>query len=140
MVGVERYVIDDSLFEISNVKVVDHKTGLITLGLAPELDSECGVIHQKFLADHHLAYWQLIILPVFATVHILIFSGASGGDESPNYKLGNIEDLGTQVNETLESHHQQCRTQIPAEGFKVRNSADGDVSHGPLPPASAEEK
>ena len=103
--------------EVTNVKVVDHQTGLVTQGIIPELDSECGVIHQNFLEANHLTYWQLIILPIFATTYVLIFSGASGV-ESPNYKLGNIKDLAAEVNETLESHHQQLSARIPLKDSK----------------------
>ena len=104
--------------EVTNVKVVDHQTGLVTQGITPELDSECGIIHQNFLEAHHLTYWQLIILSIFATTYVLIFSGASGVDETPNYKLGNIKDLVAEVDETLESHHQQWSTRIPLKDSK----------------------
>jgi hypothetical protein len=93
--------------EVTNVKVVDHSTGLITQGIFPEADAECDRIHQQFLKTNKLTYWQLVILPVFSTAHVVIFSGASGGTESPNYKLGNISDLTTDVTEMLEAHYKQ---------------------------------
>jgi hypothetical protein len=93
--------------EVTNVKVVDRANGLITQGLAPEADAECDRIHQGFLNIHKLTYWQLVILPVFATTHVVIFSGASGGTESPNYKLGNTKDLTADVREMLETHYKQ---------------------------------
>src|SRR4051812_23740723 len=93
--------------EIRDVKVVDHKNGLVTQGLTSELDSQCGVIHQKFLESHELAYWELVVIPIFATIHVLIFSCPAGVNEKPNYKLGNMQDLAVQISETLESHYQQ---------------------------------
>jgi len=93
--------------EVTNVKVVDHSTGLITQGIAAEADAECDRIHQQFLKTHKLTFWQLVILPVFSTAHVVIFSGASGGAESPNFKLGNIKDLTTEVTEMLEAHYEQ---------------------------------
>jgi hypothetical protein len=93
--------------EVTDVKVVDHSNGLITQGIAPEADLECDRIHQQFLKTHRLTYWQLVILTVFSTSHIVIFSGASGGSESPNYKLGNIKDLTADVTEMLETHYGQ---------------------------------
>jgi hypothetical protein len=93
--------------EVTNVKVVDHATGLITQGLAPEADSDCDRIHRQFLKTHNLTYWQLVILPVFSTAHVVIFSGASDRSESPNYKLGNIKDLTADVTEMLETHYKQ---------------------------------
>jgi len=104
--------------EITNVKVVDHKNGLITQGLTPELDSQCGVMHQKFLASHDLTYWQLVVVPIFATIHVLIFSCPAGVDEKPNYKLGNMQDLAVQISETLESHHQQWSSAISPKDSK----------------------
>lgn len=92
--------------EVTTVKVVDHSTGLITQGIAPEADAECDRIHQEFLKTHTLTYWQLVI-PVFSTAHVVIFSGASGGTESPNYKLGNINDLTADVTEMFEAHYKQ---------------------------------
>jgi hypothetical protein len=64
-------------------------------------------MHQQFLKTHKLTYWQLVILPVFSTAYVVIFSGASGGTESPNYKLGNINDLTADVTEMLETHYKQ---------------------------------
>jgi len=93
--------------EVTNVKVVDHSTGLITQGIAPEADAECDRIHRQFLKTHTLPYWQLVILLVFSTSRVVIFSGASGGTESPNYKLGNISDLTADVTEMLETHYKQ---------------------------------
>jgi hypothetical protein len=87
---------------------VDHSTGLITQGIAPEADAECDRIHQQFLKTHKLTYWQLVILPVFSTTQVVIFSGASGGTESPNYKLGKITDLTADITEMLEAHYQQA--------------------------------
>jgi hypothetical protein len=98
--------------EITNVKVMDHQTGLVTQGITPELDSQCGVIHEKFLEAHQLTFWQLVVLPIFATTYVLIFSCASGIDEKPNYKLGNIQDLAAEVTEILELHHQQWSSRI----------------------------
>ena len=98
--------------EITNVKVVDHNNGLVTQGLTPDLDSQCGVLHQKFLETNHLTHWQLVILRVFATTYVLIFSCASGVDEKPNYKLGNIQDVAADISETLESHYQQWSSRI----------------------------
>jgi hypothetical protein len=102
--------------EITNVKVVDHKTGLVTQGLTPELDSGCDAIHQKFLEAHHLTYWQLAVLPIFARPYVLIFSCPSGVDEKPNYKLGDIQDLISEVTETLETHHEQWSLRILPKG------------------------
>jgi len=93
--------------EVTNVKVVDHSTGLITEGIAPEADAGCDRIHQQFLKTHMLTYWQLVIVAVFSTAHVVIFSGASGGAESPNYKLGNVNDLTVDVTEMLETHYKQ---------------------------------
>ncbi len=98
--------------EITNVKVVDHKTGLVTQGITPELDSQCSVIHKKFLETYQLTYWQLVVLPIFTTSYVLIFSCPSGVDEKPNYKLGNIQDLAAEISETLETHHQQWSSRI----------------------------
>ena len=50
---------------------------------------------------------ELVILPVFATTYVVIFSGTMSADESPNYKLGKIKDLAAELNEVLESHYQQ---------------------------------
>jgi hypothetical protein len=93
--------------EITNIKVVDHQNGLVTEGIAPELDSECNVIHQKFLEAHRLTYWQLVVVAVFATSYVMIFSCAPGVGEKPNYKLGNMQDFATEISETLEAHHHQ---------------------------------
>ena len=93
--------------EVKDVQVVDHGTGLITQGLAPEADSACDRIHQQFLNAHKLSFWQLVILPVFSTTHVLIFSGAAGGSESPNYRLANAQDLGAGITEMLETHFKQ---------------------------------
>ena len=93
--------------EITNVKVVDHHTGLVTQGMTPEMDSECGVIHQNFLETHHLTYWQLVILPIFATTYVLVFSCPPGAEEKPNYILTNISDLVAEISEMLALHHQQ---------------------------------
>src|SRR5580700_10261483 len=93
--------------EVTNVEVMDHSTGLITQGLAPGADEECDRIHRQFLRTNKPTYWQLVILPVFSTAHVVIFSGASGGTESPNYKLGNINDLTADVTEMLEAHYKQ---------------------------------
>jgi|HubBroStandDraft_2_1064218.scaffolds.fasta_scaffold667041_1 hypothetical protein len=64
-------------------------------------------MHQQFLKTHKLTYWQLVILPVFSTAHVLIFSGAWGGSENPNFKLGNINDLTADVTEMLETRYKQ---------------------------------
>jgi hypothetical protein len=93
--------------EVTTVKVVDHSTGLITEGIAPEADAECDRIHQQFLKTHKLTYWQLVIVAVSSTAHVVIFSGASGGTESPNYKLGSMNDLTVDVSEMLETHYKQ---------------------------------
>jgi hypothetical protein len=93
--------------EVTDVKVMDHGTGLITQGLATEADSECDRIHRQFLKTHNLTYWQLVILPVFSTTHVMIFSGASGGTKSPNYKLGNTNELAADITEMLETHFKQ---------------------------------
>jgi hypothetical protein len=61
--------------DATNIKVVAHKTGLVTQGVTPELDLACRATHQKFLDAHHLTYWQLVILQVFGTPYVVIFSG-----------------------------------------------------------------
>jgi len=99
--------------DATNIKVVAHKTGLVTQGVTPELDLACRVTHQKFLDAHHLTYWHLVILQVFGTPYVVIFSGASGGDESPNYKLGDVQSLPAQIEEILESHHGQWSKRTP---------------------------
>jgi hypothetical protein len=93
--------------EITEVKIMDHKTGLVTQGITPALDSQCGAIHQKFLETYHLTYWFLVVLPIFTTTYVLIFSCPSGLDETPNYKLANIQDVIAEISEILESHHKQ---------------------------------
>ncbi len=93
--------------EVTNVKVVDHSTGLITQGLAPEADAECDRIHQQFLKTYKLTRWQLVIVPIPSTAHVLIYSGASGGTQSPNYKLANMSDLKVDLTEMLETHYKQ---------------------------------
>src|SRR5258708_34984220 len=118
--------------QITNVEVLDHETGLITQGIAPELDSECSLIHQRFLDAHHLTYWRLVILPVFATSYVVIFSGTMNPDESPNYKLGQIKDLAAELNEVLESHHEQWSArETPKPGVRdTRDAANGGSESG----------
>ena len=96
--------------DTTNIKVVEHENGLVTQGLTPELDSVCRVAHQRFLDANTLPSWQLVILQIYGTPYVVIFSGASGGDESPNYKLGDIENLSDQVEESLRSHYEQWKT------------------------------
>ena len=105
--------------EITSVTVVDHKTGLVTQGITQELDLQCGVIHEKFLEAHQLTFWQLVVLPIFATTYVLIFSCPSGVDEKPNYRLGNIQDLVAEISETLETHHQQWSLRILPKDSKL---------------------
>jgi hypothetical protein len=99
----------------ATLAVADHKNGLVTAGVTPELDETCRTIHQTFLAARRLTWWQLIILQIFGTPHILIFSGASGHDEAPDYVLADAPSLATRVEEILASHHEQvCRQITPA--------------------------
>ena|SRR5436190_5489398 len=91
----------------TNIELVEHDNGLVTQGLSPELDAICGVTHQSFLKANNLALWQLVILKVYGTSYAVIFSGASGGDEAPNFTLGNIQNLGAQIEEILGSHYAQ---------------------------------
>ncbi|HEX4134384.1 MAG TPA: hypothetical protein VHY84_07245 [Bryobacteraceae bacterium] len=99
----------------ATVAIADHENGLVTAGLTPELDETCRTVHQTFLAARHLTWWQLIILQIFGTPHILIFSGASGHDEAPDYVLADALSLATRVGEILASHHEQvCRQITPA--------------------------
>jgi hypothetical protein len=93
--------------QITNIEILDHKTGLITQGIATELDSDCSAMHQRFLDAHQLAYWKLVILPIFSTTYVVIFSGAIDANETPNYKLGRLKDLDADVKEVLEAHHAQ---------------------------------
>ena len=104
-----------------NIKVVEHKNGLLIQGLTPELDSVCRVAHQKFLDDHTLTYWQLVILQIYGTPYVVIFSGASGGDESPNYELGNVENLSNQVETILKSHHEQWKNRTGHSARSARS-------------------
>lgn len=93
--------------QVTNIEILDHETGLITQGITPILDSECSTMHQRFLDAHQLTYWKLVILPVFSTTYVVLFSGAIDANETPNYKLGQLNTLATDVNEVLESHHEQ---------------------------------
>ena len=95
--------------DATNIKVVEHENGLVMQGLTPELDSVCRVAHQQFLDAHTLTYWQLVILQIYGTSYVVIFSGASGGDESPNYELGDVKNLSNQVETILRSHHEQWK-------------------------------
>jgi|KBSMisStandDraft_5_1062788.scaffolds.fasta_scaffold25668_3 hypothetical protein len=98
--------------EVTTVEVMDHKTGLVTQGITPQLDAQLAVIHQKFLDTHRLASWQLVIQRVFGTPDLLIFSRPSGSDETPNYKLGDLEGLADEITETLETHYQQWSSRL----------------------------
>jgi hypothetical protein len=99
----------------ATVDIADHKNGMVTAGLTAELDEACRATHQAFLAARHLTWWQLIILQIFGTPHILIFSGASGHDEAPDYVLADAPSLATRVGEILATHHDQvCRQITPA--------------------------
>jgi hypothetical protein len=59
---------------------VKHENGLVTPGLPPELDLVCRAAHQKFLDVNTLTYWQLVIVQIYSTPYVLIFSGAIGAD------------------------------------------------------------
>ena len=95
--------------DTTNIKVVEQENGLVTQGLTPELDSVCRVAHQRFLDANALTYWQLVILQIYGTSYVVIFSGASGGDERPNFELGDLENLSNQVETILRSHHEQWK-------------------------------
>ena len=101
--------------EMTTVEVIDQKTGLVTQGITSQLDTQLGLIHQKFLETHRLTYWQLVIQRIFATPYLLIFSRPSGLDEKPNYKLGDIQGLADEITETLETHYQQCSRLSPKD-------------------------
>ncbi len=65
----------------ANTEVVEHENGLVTQGPGSELDSLCLAAHQSFLKANTFTYWQLVILQVYGTPYIVIFSGASGGEK-----------------------------------------------------------
>jgi hypothetical protein len=95
-----------------NTEVVEHENGLVTQGLSSELDPLCLDAHQSFLRTNMLTYWQLVILQVYGTPYVVIFSGASGGDETPNYKLGDVQNLIAEVEEILKAHYEQWRSRM----------------------------
>ena len=90
-----------------NIELVEYENGLVTQGLSPELNSICGVTHENFLKVNTLTYWQLVVLQVYKTPYAFIFSGASGGDEIPNFTLGNVQTLRAQIEELLGSHYER---------------------------------
>ena len=90
-----------------NIELVEHENGLVTQGLSPELNSICGVTHENFLKVNTLTYWQLVVMQVYKTSYAFIFSGASGGDETPNFTLGNVQTLRAQIEEILGSHYER---------------------------------
>ena len=90
-----------------NIELVEHENGLVTQGLSPELNSICGVTHENFLKVNTLTYWQLVVMQVYKTPYAFIFSGASGGDEIPNFTLGNVQTLRAQIEELLGSHYER---------------------------------
>ena len=104
-----------------NIKLVEHENGLVMQGLTPELDSVCRIAHQKFLDAHTLTYWQLVILRIYGTSYVVIFSGASGGGESPNYQLGDVENLSNQVETILRSHHEQWKNRAQHSARSARS-------------------
>src|SRR6266576_1774812 len=90
-----------------NIELVEHENGLVTQGLSPELNSICGVTHENFLKVNTLTYWQLVVMQVYKTPYAFIFSGASGGDETPNFTLGKVQTLRAQIEELLGSHYER---------------------------------
>ncbi len=93
--------------EVISVKVLDYKTGLVTQGVTAELDESCRVAHQQYLKAHNLTYWQLVILRVFGTHFLVVFSCPAGENEIPNYKLVCTSELTDQIPEILEAHYTQ---------------------------------
>src|ERR1041385_5531987 len=99
----------------ANVPAVDHENGMMTLGLTPELDEGCRIAHEGFLAARRLTYWQLIVVQIPGTPHFLIFSGATGGREIPDYTLAVSATLIQRIEEILTAHYEQCYPNSPRE-------------------------
>ncbi len=109
---------------MANVEVMDHGNGLVTLGLATEVEKSCDIAHQVFLVEHKIPFWQLVLLRVISTPYVFIFSGATGTGEQPNHTLTDATDLTRRIGEILNTHYEQTRPggAPPAANDSIRNS------------------
>jgi hypothetical protein len=86
----------------ANTEVLEHENGLVTQGLGLELDSLSLDAIRTFLR----AYAQLVILQAYGTP----ISSFSAVTETPNYKLGDVQNLIAEVGENLKTHVDQWRS------------------------------
>ena len=77
------------------------------MGVTAELDRACEAVHKTFLTAHQLTYWQLIVAQVVGTPYFLIFSGARGGADAPDYAIADANTLTGRIEEILASHFKQ---------------------------------
>jgi hypothetical protein len=101
---------------MAHVDIVDHNNGMVTLGLPAEAGEACRTTHERFLIAHHLDHWKLIVVQIPGTRRILVFSGATGDDEDPDYTLTDAQLLTTRIGEILAAHHEQHNRQVSPVG------------------------
>ena len=90
----------------ANTEVLEHENGLVTQGLGLELDSLSLDAHQDFSKSLRNCLLATGNSPSLRNTYIVIFSG----DGTPNYKLGDVQNLIAEVGENLKTHVDQWRS------------------------------